>query len=76
VNLIWASAMVLVGQWLDLYVSISAAVCRQHQGVGLAELGPLALVVALFGAVSARALARRPLTPAGDPYLAESVAHR
>ncbi|HLK93209.1 MAG TPA: hypothetical protein VKZ18_25165 [Polyangia bacterium] len=76
VNLLWVSAMILVGQWLDLYVSITPAVCRQHPGVGLAELGPLALIVAVTGAISARALTRRPPTPAGDPYLAESVAHR
>jgi hypothetical protein len=76
VNLLWVSAMVLVGQWLDLYVSITPAVCRQHPGIGLAELGPLALMVAVTGAVAARSLTRRPLMPAGDPYLAESVAHR
>lgn len=59
VNLLWVSGFVLVGQWLDLYLSITPAICRQHPGVGLSELGPLALVVAASGATAAYVLIRR-----------------
>ena len=64
--------LLLFGHWLDLYLLI------MPETMGGPALGPLELLLpagfaALFALLTARALARAPLLPRGDPFLVESL---
>jgi hypothetical protein len=66
--------VLLCGRWLDLYLLI------MPETTGVPALGPLELLLplgfaALFAFLTARALARAPLVPLGDPFLGESLRH-
>jgi hypothetical protein len=67
--------LVLLGRWLDLYVQIGPALPGFTALPTLLEAGILLGTVGLAGWVCQRSLARAPLIPRHDPYLAESVAH-
>jgi hypothetical protein len=68
-------ALLLVGHWLDLYVSVQPAFERFAPVLGLWELAPPVAAGALFLLFFRRALSAADLVPRGDPYLAESLRH-
>ena len=69
------SLLLLAGRWLDLYLHVVTRVLGQRPALGLAELGPLLLVVGVAVPVFLRASRRRPPVPVQDPLLEESLAY-
>lgn len=69
------AALILVGRWLDLYLDVCQPALVDGPALGLAELGPLALALAVFGLSFARAFGAAPAVPARDPMLVESLHH-
>jgi len=72
--LLWVSATVLAGRWLDLYVIAAPAVLAGPR-LGIPELLGAAGCAALFFLAATRSLARAPLLAQNDPFLAESLRH-
>ncbi len=70
------SLVFLAGRWLDLYLHVEPPVLGARPGFGLAELGPLLLVVGVAVPVFLRAFRRQPPVPVRDPLLGESIAYR
>ncbi|HHQ47565.1 MAG TPA: hypothetical protein ENK19_01610 [Acidobacteria bacterium] len=68
------SLILLVGRWLDLYLHVTPPVTGGRPAFGLAEAGPLLLVVGLGVPVFVRAFRKVPPVPTGDPLLEESLA--
>ena len=67
--------MLLIGHWLDLYLLIMPEIWSAPMA------GPLEALIALgyaglFFSLVSRALARAPLLPSNDPFLAESLSHQ
>jgi hypothetical protein len=67
------AAAVLVGRWLDVYLMTFPAVVGSAPRIGVWELGLTAGAFGLFGFGLALILGGRPVVPAGDPQLAESL---
>lgn len=73
--LLHVSIVVLVGRWLDLFVTIYPSVLGQGPTLGLSEVGGLVLAVCAMTLAIASVLRRAPLVPMKDPYLEESLHH-
>lgn len=73
--LLHVAIVVLVGRWLDLYVTIEPSVTEHGPVAGLSELGATLLGVAVVALGIRAALKRAPLVPRRDPYLEESLHH-
>ncbi len=71
--LLAACAIILVGHWLDLYLTIFPALGASSM-IGIVDLALLAGFAALFLLTFLDALSRVSLAPVHDPYLAESLA--
>ena len=67
--------LLLVGRWLDLFLTIQPVFTPHAPVLGLWEIGPVVGGAALFVVVLRRGLAAADLVPRGDPYLAESLHH-
>jgi hypothetical protein len=67
--------LLLVGRWLDLYVVVQPVFTPNAPVLGLWEIAPVVLAVALFLLSFRRGLAAAELVPRGDPYLEESLHH-
>ncbi|HEU4391352.1 MAG TPA: MFS transporter, partial [Blastocatellia bacterium] len=74
-TLIAACAFVLIGHWLDLYLTIFPALGASAIG-GVVDLALAAGFAAIFLLVVVRALGRMSLVPKLDPYLEESLSLR
>ncbi|HYW69567.1 MAG TPA: hypothetical protein VE961_00945, partial [Pyrinomonadaceae bacterium] len=70
--LMTACVIVLVGHWLDLYIMIFPAY-EFSAGLSLVDVAILLGFASLFVQSFAGGLRRRPLLPANDPYLEESL---
>jgi len=70
--LFWISILMLVGQLLDLYWLIMPQAHEAAPVFGLAELGPLALMLGVTGLYFSRFLKKHPPLTVGDPLLEES----
>jgi hypothetical protein len=66
--------VVLFGRWLDLYLQIGAALPGYPPIPTPLEVGILMGAVGLGGWLVLHSMARAPLIPLRDPYLAESLA--
>jgi hypothetical protein len=73
--LLKAAGLLLVGHWIDLYYSIQPVFQPQAPVLGVWELAPVVLGVALFLWAFRRGLAAAGLVPVGDAYLEESLHH-
>jgi len=67
--------VLLVGHWLDLYLLIMPEIWSRPMAGPLEAIIPLGYA-GLFVALVSRALARAPLLPSNDPFLAESLSHQ
>jgi len=67
--------VVLLGHWLDLYLTVMPVSMGETPSFNIWELGPVVGGVALFGYFTLGALARAPLVPTGDPTLGESLGY-
>jgi len=75
-TLLGAICVTLVaGHWLDLYLLVGPPLAAEGPRFGGAEIGIPLACVALLVLLCDRALARRPMLPAGEPHLAESLRH-
>jgi hypothetical protein len=68
-------SLLLVGHWLDLYLVVQPVFTPAAPVLGLWEIAPVVLAVALFLLSFRRGLAAADLVPRGDPYLEESLHH-
>jgi hypothetical protein len=66
--------LLLVGQWIDLYVQIFPVVTGKNN-FGLLEIGTFAGYAGFFTYVVVRSLAAAPLVPRNHPYLGECMDH-
>jgi hypothetical protein len=66
------AALLLLGQWLDLYWVVMPA---YHNGpvLGWQDLGPPILMVGLLGLHAGSFLARHPAVAVGDPMFQQSL---
>lgn len=71
--LVKVSIVLLAGRWLDLYLMIMPPFSGGKPQIGIWEIGLVAGLVGVFGLGFLAALARAPLVPVKDPYLAESL---
>jgi hypothetical protein len=71
--LVRVSIVLLAGRWLDLYLMIMPPFSGGKPQIGIWEIGLVAGLVGVFGLGFLAALARAPLVPVKDPYLAESL---
>jgi len=71
--LVKVSIVLLAGRWLDLYLMIMPPFSGGKPQIGIWEIGLVAGLVGVFGLGFLAALARAPLVPVRDPYLAESL---
>lgn len=67
--------MLLAGRWLDLYLHVEPPVAGPRPVFGLAEIGPLLLLVGVAILVFWRSFRRRSPVPTADPLLQESLAY-
>jgi len=73
--LLSVAVVVLLGHWLDLYLTVMPVSMGETPSFNVWELGPVVGGVALFGYFTLGALARAPLVPTGDPTLGESLGY-
>ncbi len=71
-RLLWVSILCLIGQLLDLYWLIMPQIHPERPAFGWQELGPLFLLVGVFGVYVAYFLKRHLPIAVGDPFLEES----
>ena len=71
-TLLWTSAIVLVGRWLDIHLQVVPAVQRPV-GIGILDVALLLGFGAAFLLMTDRALGKAPLLAEGDPYLVEAL---
>ena len=78
-TLLWTSAVVLVGRWLDIHLQVLPAVVpgrlQGPVGIGILDVALLLGFGAAFLLMTDRALAKAPLLAEGDPYLVEALHH-
>ena len=67
--------MLLAGRWLDLYLHVEPPVAGPRPVFGLAEIGPLLLLVGVAILVFWRSFRQRSPVPTADPLLQESLAY-
>lgn len=67
--------MLLAGRWLDLYLHVEPPVAGLRPVFGLAEIGPLLLLVGVAIPVFWRSFRRRSPVPTADPLLQESLTY-
>lgn len=67
---------VILGHWLDLYVTIDPALTGpENSSIGLLEIGTLLLFAGMFIFVVLTQLSKKALYPKNHPYLLESANH-
>jgi hypothetical protein len=66
--------LLIVGQWIDLYLQIFPAVTGERN-IGFIEIGSFIGFAGLFAFVVTRALSRASLIPRNHPYLGECIEH-
>ena len=74
-RLLAASAVLLIGRWLDVYLMAAPANLAVHPGIGVLELAGYLGFGALFVLVVERVLRGATLVPRGDPYFIEGAHH-
>jgi hypothetical protein len=72
--LLHVSVVVLVGRWIDLFVTIQPAV-SETPAVGLSEIGATILGVSVVALAIGASLRNASLVPLRDPYIEESLHH-
>lgn len=72
--LLTMAALVLVGEWVDLYWLVMPATHANFHFPGWISLGEMLAFLGLFGLVVTGFLSRHSTVPVGDPRLAHSVA--
>jgi hypothetical protein len=72
-GLLTIAAIVLIGQWVDLWWIILPAFSPEHLVFGWVEIGVTLGFFGLFGLVVMNFLSRHPVAPAGDPAYEMSV---
>jgi hypothetical protein len=70
--LLWVSILMLGGQLLDLYWLIMPQAFQDGPALGWQELGPLLLMLGVWGLFAARFIKRHSPLATGDPLLEES----
>ena len=73
--LLKVAGLLLVGHWLDLFLTVQPAMRPEAPVLGVWELAPLAAVAALFILAFRRSLASVTLIPGGDAFYEESLHH-
>ncbi len=73
--LLKAAGLLLVGHWIDLYVSVQPVFQPEAPLLGIWEIAPVVGGVALFLLLFRRGLAAADVVPVGDSYLQESLHH-
>lgn len=73
-TLLGICAIIIVGQWVDLYLQIIVGTYGKLQ-IGFIEIGSFIGFAAMFAFVVARALKASPLVAKNHPYLEESLSH-
>jgi hypothetical protein len=73
--LIFMSALLLAGHWLDFYQMIMGSISPMKLTLSWLDGGILALFVGLLIFCVGRALTKRPLVPKYHPFLKESIIH-
>jgi hypothetical protein len=68
------SILLVIGQWIDLYVQIMPGVTEKSQ-FGFMEIGSFIGFAGLFALVVGYTLSKAPLVARNHPYLEESVQH-
>ena len=74
-TLLWVSALLVFGQFLDLYWLIMPQFHTERPVLGWQELGPPLLLTGALVLFVARFLARHPPVAVGDPRLEESLGY-
>jgi hypothetical protein len=73
--LLFAAAVVLIGRWIELYLSIVPSVSPSSPVLGASEIGGTLLGAAVLVISIRSALGRASLLPSKDPYVEESLSH-
>lgn len=72
--LIFVSFILIVGQWIDLYLQIMPGTVGES-AIGVIAIGTFIGFVGLFVLIITSSLSKRPLIPKNHPYLKESINH-
>lgn len=70
--LLFTVAVLIVGQWIELYMSIFPDTVPNHS-IGFIEIGSFVGFAALFTLVVVMVLSKKPLIPKNHPYIMESM---
>ncbi len=70
--LLFTVAVLIVGQWVELYMSIMPGTIHTH-GIGIIEIGTFIGSLGLFALVVGISLSKIPIIPQKHPYLSEST---
>jgi len=73
--LLKVAGLLLVGHWLDLFITVQPAMRPEVPVLGIWELAPLVAVGALFLLAFRRCLVSADLIPRGDAFYEESLHH-
>ena len=73
--LLKVAGLLLVGHWLDLYLTVQPALRPEAPVLGIWELAPVVAAGALFILTFRRSLASAELIPRGDAFFEESLHH-
>jgi hypothetical protein len=71
----FVAAIILMGQWMNVYLLVMPGVLGKAVTVGPVEIGLVLVYLALFLFVVFKSLSKAPLQPEGHPFLVETESH-